>query len=110
MGLFGKKQVEQPVDTRKAIDKMVMKNLIDSGEAQSLADSLLNGCPLCIGFGELDIDEANKVIAFLTGVTYAIGGTTKMLNDNIFMFASKENFFDDSLNEFLKNYESRKIK
>lgn len=106
MGLFGKKPTDnQPVDNRKASEKMIMENITDPKRAQALADSLLDGCPLCLGFGELDIDEANKIISFLAGVTYAIKGTTKMLNNNAFLFASKENFYDNSLNEFLKNFE-----
>ena len=52
----------------------------------------------------LFIDEANKIIAFLSGVVYSINGTAKQLNDNAFLFATKENFLDGSLNEFLKNF------
>ena len=104
MGLFNKKKEMQPVDNTPAAKKMIMENLLDPSKATSYADSLLKGIPLCLGFGELDIDEANKIIAFLSGVVYSINGTAKQLNDNAFLFATKENFLDGSLNEFLKNF------
>lgn len=104
MGLFGKKKEETPVDNTPAKDKMIMDNIHDPNKAVAYADKLLNGIPLCLGFGELDIDEANKIIAFLSGVVYAINGTAKQLNETAFLFATKENFLDGSLNEFLKNF------
>ena len=103
MGLFNKKKEMQPVDNTPAAKKMIMENLLDPSKATSYADSLLKGIPLCLGFGELDIDEANKIIAFLSGVVYAIDGVAKKINDNAFLFARKEEFLDGSLNEFLKN-------
>lgn len=104
MGLFGKKKDEKPVDNTPARNKMIMENLTDPEKAVAYADSLKKGIPLCLGFGELDIDEANKVIAFLSGVVYAVDGVAKQLNENAFLFATKENFLDGSLNEFLKNF------
>ena len=104
MGLFNKKKDEKPVDTTPAAKKIIMENILDPNKAVGYADKLLNGIPLCLGFGELDIDEANKIIAFLSGVVYAINGTAKQLNDNAFLFATKDNFLDGSLNEFLKNF------
>ncbi len=104
MGLFSKKKEEVKVDTTPAREKMIMENIFDPNKAVGYADKLLNGIPLCLGFGELDIDEANKVIAFLSGVVYAINGTAKQLNETAFLFATKENFLDGSLNEFLKNF------
>ncbi|MCR5307384.1 MAG: cell division protein SepF [bacterium] len=104
MGLFSKKKEEQPVDNTPAAKKMIMENIMDPNKAVAYADNLLKGIPLCLGFGELDIDEANKIIAFLSGVVYAIDGSAKQLNDNAFLFATKENYLDGSLNEFLKNF------
>ena len=104
MGLFGKKKEEKPVDNTPARNKMIMENLTDPDKAVGYADSLLKGIPLCLGFGELDIDEANKIITFLSGVVYAVDGVAKKLNDNAFLFARKEEFLDGSLNEFLKNF------
>ena len=104
MGLFSKKKDEKPVDNTLARDKMIMDNILDPNKAVGYADKLLNGIPLCLGFGELDIDEANKVIAFLSGVVYAVNGTAKQLNETAFLFATKDNFLDGSLNEFLKNF------
>ena len=104
MGLFGKKKEEAYVDTTPAAKKMIMENIMDPNKAVGYADNLLKGIPLCLGFGELEIDEANKIIAFLSGVVYAVGGVAKQLNDNAFLFARKEEFIDGSLNEFLKNF------
>ena len=104
MGLFGKKKEEKPVDLTPARQKMIMENLTDPDKAVGYAENLKKGIPLCLGFGELDIDEANKIIAFLSGVVYAINGTAKQLNETAFLFATKDNFLDGSLNEFLKNF------
>jgi len=48
--------------------------------------------------------ESNKVITFLSGVTYAIDGEIEMIKDKIFLFASKADYKDGTLRKFVKEY------
>lgn len=111
MSLFGKKkeneyvqasqEINKEVQPKTAAERLVMENLVDPDKAVSLADMLMKGSPICIGCGELDVDEANKIIAFLSGVVYAIGGEVRQINDKAFLFARKQEFMDGTLNQFL---------
>ena len=50
----------------------------------------------------LDIDQANKAIAFFSGVVYAIEGEIVNVQEKVFMFASKDVYNDGSMEDFLK--------
>lgn len=69
-----------------------------------LADQLLKGLPLIVNFESFNDIEANKVITFLSGVTYAIDGEIEQIQDKIFLFATKQDYKDGSLRKFVKEY------
>ena len=89
---------------KKAIDRVkfiYMENEIDGFK---LADFLMQGIPLITNFEDYDDIESNKVITFLSGVTYAIDGEIEMIQPKIFLFATKEDYQDGSLRKFVKEY------
>ena len=50
----------------------------------------------------VEVEVANKMIGFLSGVVYALEGKTFFTDDKTILFASKKNFEDGSLNQFIK--------
>ena len=88
----------------RAIDRVefiVMDNELD---VIKLADKLLVGTPLIMNFEEFNDVEANKIITFLSGVTYAIDGEIEQIQKKIFLFATKQDYRDGSLRKFVKEY------
>jgi len=90
--------------TKKAIDRVEFVYMEKKIDVFKLADLLLKGVPLITNFEEYEPIEANKVITFLSGVTYALDGEIEMIQTKIFLFATKEDFKDGSLRKFVKEY------
>ena len=108
MGLFSigkkKKKEDQNNDVIQKSEMIVFDKLEtdDDKYLTSLADQLLDGKPLILNFEPLDIDQANKIIAFLSGVVYAISGEIVNVQEKVFMFATKDVYDDGSMEDFLK--------
>lgn len=109
MGLFSflkknktQEQPEQIIETAKRI-KFEQLHEIDDSHLTKLATNIINGKPLIINFETLDIDEANKTIAFLSGVVYAIEGEIETIKEDIILFGNSEVYLDGSVKELLKN-------
>jgi cell division inhibitor SepF len=108
MGLFSvskkKKQsaIEQTVIPKS--EQIIFEKMISDDDAYliKLADQMMQGKPLILNFEPLDIDQANKAIAFFSGVIYAISGEIVNVQERVFMFASKDVYEDGSMDEFLK--------
>jgi len=83
------------------VEFIVMEKELD---VLKFGDKLLYGTPLIVNFEEYNEVEANKVITFLSGVTYAIDGEIEQIQEKIFLFASKQDYKDGSLRKFVKEY------
>ena len=114
MGLFsvGKKnKKESSVIENKTVksDQIIFEKLHSDEDKYltGLADQMMKGNPLILSFETLDIDQANKVIAFLSGVIYAIEGEIVNVKERVFMFATKDVYEDGSIQEIevIKNGE-----
>lgn len=96
----------QDYSIKTAFDRIVFEDL-DTDEDEyivSLANEVINGNPLVINFEKLDVDEANKVIAFLSGVIFAVGGKIERIKSRIFLFARMQEFKDGTLKQFIADY------
>ena len=107
MGLFSKnKKNKNDVILEKVstYEKIIFESLKsdDDKYLTKLADLLMNGQPLILNFDELDIDQANKVIAFLSGIVYAVKGEILNVKEKVFMFALGDVYEDGSMDDFLK--------
>lgn len=89
---------------KKAVDRIEFIMMDNDLDVFKLADKLLKGIPLMMNFEDHNIIEANKVITFLSGVTYAIDGEIEMIQDKIFLFATKKDYKDGSLRKFVNEY------
>lgn len=107
MGLFRKKNKKaDQVNKELTRDQIVFEKLkTDQDEyLTSLADQMTDGKPLILNFDPLNIDQANKVIAFFSGVVYAIQGEIVQIQEKVFMFSNKDVYVDGSMEEFLKDF------
>ncbi len=108
MGLFSvNKKKKDKIVEEKVVQKselIIFEKLTadDDNYLTGLADHLLKGEPLILNFEMLDIDQANKAIAFFSGVVYAIEGEIVNVQEKVFMFASKDVYNDGSMEDFLK--------
>jgi cell division inhibitor SepF len=109
MGLFSKgkkKNIKQSkdVETLTMADQIVFEKLTSDQDEYliGIAKKLLDGKPLILNFEPLDIDQANKVISFFSGVVFAISGEIVHVQEKVFMFASKHVYEDGSMDEFLR--------
>jgi cell division inhibitor SepF len=88
----------------KALDRVDFIKMDDDLDVLKIADKLLFGTPVIMNFEEYDEVEGNKIITFLSGVTYAVDGEIEQIQDKIFLFASKPDYKDGSLRKFVKEY------
>lgn len=100
MGLFSflkKKKVEEK--TVETVSKIQFEQLYDAEDTYltKLATNVINGMPLIVNLESLSIDDANKVIAFLSGVVYAIEGEILNLKEKVFMFGNSEVYQDGTV-------------
>ncbi len=108
MGLFSivKKKKELDKDEKNpSKSDQIFFDLLETDEDKyltSIADRIKKGIPAILNFEALDIDQANKVIAFLSGVVYAINGEIVNVKERVFMFASADVYDDGSMEDFLK--------
>ncbi len=56
-------------------------------EVRSYVDHLKNKHPLIVRLTHLDVDEARRIVDFMSGATYAIDGNMRKLGEMIFCFA-----------------------
>ncbi|MBU1141702.1 MAG: cell division protein SepF [Firmicutes bacterium] len=110
MGLFSigkkKKNLDDVLEEKKIMsDQIIFEKLQNDDDVYltGLADQMLDGHPLILNFEPLDIDQANKVIAFLSGVIYVIHGEIVNVKEKVFMFASSDVYEDGSMEDFLKD-------
>ena len=108
MGLFAKsnkkKVVPKEDDIIPKAEQIIFEKLTsdDDQYLTELADQMLLGKPIILNFEPLDIDQANKAIAFFSGVTYAIKGEIVNVQEKVFMFATHDVYDDGSMDDFLK--------
>jgi len=64
--------------------------IIDPGsfeEVRDYVEHLKNKHPLIVRLNHLDLNEARRIVDFMSGATYAIDGNMRKLGDMIFFFA-----------------------
>lgn len=108
MGLFSflrRKKPKIKEEEIKTAKKIMFKQLHDVNDSllAKLATNIINGKPLIVNLESLDIDSANKVIAFLSGVIYAIEGEIDTINEKVILFGNSEVYNDGSVEDLLAN-------
>lgn len=112
---FLKKMLGYPEEEKKVSDiyerveedareSMEFLKLESAAQAQELADKIMDGTPLVINFEDVDVSEANQVIAFLSGIIYCIDGINLQMQKKVFLFSKSENLEDGSIMDFYNQY------
>lgn len=107
MGLFSKKNKKDNPSKEPELttyDRLIFEKLSSDEDHYliGLVDKMMKGSPLILNFDDLNIDQANKVIAFFSGVVYAIKGEIVHIQEKVFLFANQEVYKDGTIEEFLK--------
>lgn len=89
---------------KKAFDRIEFVMMEKNLDVFKLSDKLLKGVPIMVNFEDFNDIESNKVITFLSGVTYATDGEIEMISNKIFLFATKKDYKDGSLRKFVEEY------
>lgn len=65
--------------------KMVLLEPRVYAEAQDIADHLKNRRSVVVNLQRIDHDQAKRIVDFLSGTVYAIGGDIQKIGSNIFL-------------------------
>lgn len=115
MALFSKSKKTESVlpnyqgeSLSTAFDRVIFESLSTDEDAYitSLASELVDGHPLVLNFEELQPDPANKIMAFLSGVIFALEGEIIQINTKVFLFARQQEFKDGTLKQFIDEYKN----
>lgn len=114
MGLFFKKnKLKRHVEEENAPqeEKVLEKDKIFFAQAKnndqllaSYVNSLKEHTPVCLNFDLLDVKEANKALAFMTGACFALGGSIFEIDETTYLFALEENLKDGSIDDFVNSF------
>ncbi|MDR2867653.1 MAG: cell division protein SepF [Acholeplasmatales bacterium] len=91
----------------KTIDKIKTSQISTADDLTlvTLGKFLINESPLIVDFSRLEREGANKALAFLSGVAYALSGEVLNLREEIFLFTTKNSYLDGTLSIYLKKVE-----
>ena len=108
MGLFNKKIKTEKIKNGNKItasEKIHFLQVNDSSDEMlfDICAKILDGTPVLANFENLDIKESNNMLAFISGVLYAIEGTSLKVQSKLFLFARKEEFEDGSLYQYYED-------
>jgi cell division inhibitor SepF len=78
--------VNLPTAQQKQMKVMVVEPFTFD-DAQHVADHLKNRKPVVINFENTDKEVAKRMIDFISGTTYALGGAIQKIGNNIFLCA-----------------------
>lgn len=72
-------------------------------EVERISDSLLSGETVLLNFRRLEAADARRIIDFMAGIAYAIGGDVQKVRDGIFICSPAnvrvEGVFEDELDQ-----------
>lgn len=72
-------------------------------EVQNIVDQLKSKKPIILNLTKLEREKARRIVDFISGAVYGIGGSVQKISDAIFVFTSDNVLLEDNL---LKNSKS----
>ncbi|WP_025724777.1 cell division protein SepF [Acholeplasma granularum] len=104
MAFFRKKKKDKDLVEINTADRIIMEQLKNDDDEYitALAKQMINGAPLILNFEALHIDRANKAIAFISGVVYAIDGHIVEINETTYLFGNQKLYDDGTVETWLK--------
>ena len=74
-------------------------------EAQDIADQLKNRKAVVVNLQRIEHDQARRIVDFLSGTVYAIGGDIQKIGTNIFLCTPDNVEVSGNISEFLSDKE-----
>ncbi|WP_031543106.1 cell division protein SepF [Mesoplasma photuris] len=59
-------------------------------EIQTLSDDLIKNGQIILNLNKANLEESKKILQFLSGVIYVLGGSYKKMDKNIYLFKTKK--------------------
>jgi cell division inhibitor SepF len=81
----GKQNVVNLQSVPKSVSKMILFEPRAYSEAQEIADHLKNRRSVVINLQRITHDQAIRIVDFLSGTVYAVGGDIQKIGVNIFL-------------------------
>ncbi|EAX47062.1 protein of unknown function DUF552 [Thermosinus carboxydivorans Nor1] len=79
--------VSLPTTTQQKQIKVMVVEPFTFDDAQHVADHLKNRKPVVVNFENTDKEVAKRMVDFISGTTYALGGVIQKIGHNIFLCA-----------------------
>lgn len=86
-----------------SFDKMRAETVTSREQLLDLCDTIINGHALLANFEKMDVDEANYMLTFISGVVYALKGEIHKTGPKTFLFASEEEYADGTLHQYIED-------
>ena len=71
-------------------NKLVLTQPNGFDDAQQIAENVTNGKTVLVNFDRTDAETTKRTIDFMSGITYAVGGTVQRISAAIFLFAPSD--------------------
>lgn len=68
-----------------------------------LCDTILSGKAVLANFDKVNANDCNYMLAFISGVVYALDGEVMTLGPRLFLFGGKEQYEDGSLQQYVED-------
>lgn len=70
--------------------RLVIMRPAEFSEAQAIVDHIKTKRPVLVNLEETEINEARRIVDFLSGATYALDGNMQKVSQHIFVFAPSQ--------------------
>ena len=67
--------------------KLVLTQPNGFDDARQIAENVTNGKTVVVNFDRTDADTTKRTIDFMSGITFAVGGSVQRISTTIFLFA-----------------------
>jgi cell division inhibitor SepF len=106
-------QKQQPVKTQNVVSlqsvqkssKVVLIEPRMYSEAQEIADHLKNRRAVVVNLQRIDLDQAKRIVDFLSGTVYAIGGDIQKIGMSIFLCTPDNVEVSGNISELMKEHD-----
>ena len=90
-------------NNESARDRVHFQQISPTDDPVLIADIIIQeGRPLVLDFSLLEVDEANKDLAFISGVSYALDGEVTHIYESIYLFVRRVDMLDGTLEEMIR--------
>lgn len=99
------KQNVVSIQSLQKSSKMVLMEPRVYAEAQDIADHLKNRRSVVVNLQRIEHDQAKRIVDFLSGTVYAIGGDIQRIGTNIFLCTPENVEVSGNISEVLQNHD-----